>query len=82
MGNDKRFNEVRLARTRPALPSSRFQPCREGVHLVVTANGKRKFVMIKSSRPKMTRKLAEARAVGDTDAPSFNVTAFLASPKK
>jgi hypothetical protein len=36
----------------------------------------------KTSRPRMTRKLAEKRAVGDSTAPSFNGPAFLASHKK
>ncbi len=54
----------------------------EGKQLVVTANGKPKFVVSKSLRPKITRKLAETRAVGAPDAPSFNGTAFLASLKK
>ena len=54
----------------------------EGTKLVVTANGKPKFVVSKSSRPKMSRALAEKRAVGDPKAPSFNGTAFLASLKK
>ena len=54
----------------------------EGKQLIVTANGKTKFVVIKSSRPKMSRELAEKRAVGDLNAPCFNGTAFLASLKK
>jgi antitoxin (DNA-binding transcriptional repressor) of toxin-antitoxin stability system len=54
----------------------------EGKQLVVTANGKPKFVVSKSPRPRMTRKLAEARAVGDLKAPKFNGIAFLASLKK
>ena len=54
----------------------------EGKHLVVTANGKPKFVVSKSSRPKMSRGLAEKRAVGHSNGPSFNGTAFLASLKK
>ena len=54
----------------------------EGKQLVVTANGKPKFVVSKSRRPKMTRKLAEARAVGDAGRPKFNRTAFLALLKK
>jgi antitoxin (DNA-binding transcriptional repressor) of toxin-antitoxin stability system len=53
----------------------------EGQQLVVTANGKAKFVVSKSRRPKMTRKLAEARAVGSIGATKFNGTAFLASLK-
>jgi hypothetical protein len=54
----------------------------EGKQLLVTANGKPKFLVSKSSRPKMSRKLAEKRAVGDSNSPSFNGTAFLASLKK
>jgi len=54
----------------------------EGKQLVVTANGKPKFVVSKSSRPKMTRKLAEARAVGKPRGSSFDGTAFLSSLKK
>jgi antitoxin (DNA-binding transcriptional repressor) of toxin-antitoxin stability system len=54
----------------------------EGKQLVVTANGKPKFVVSKSRRPKMSRELAEKRAVGDSKAPRFNGTAFLASLKK
>jgi hypothetical protein len=54
----------------------------EGQQLVVTANGKAKFVVSKSRRPKMTRKLAEARAVGSAGALKFDGAAFLASLKK
>jgi len=54
----------------------------EGKQLVVTANGKPKFVVSKSTRPKMTRKLAEARSVGNSKASSFDGTAFLVSLKK
>ena len=54
----------------------------EGQQLVVTANGKPKFVVSKSRRPKMTRKLAEARAVGRVGAAKFDGTAFLGSLKK
>jgi antitoxin (DNA-binding transcriptional repressor) of toxin-antitoxin stability system len=54
----------------------------EGKQLVVTANGKPKFVVSKSSRPKMSRELAEKRAVGDSKTPTFNGTAFLGSLKK
>jgi antitoxin (DNA-binding transcriptional repressor) of toxin-antitoxin stability system len=53
-----------------------------GKQLVVTANGKPKFVVTKSQRPKMTRKLAESRAVGKTRGPKFDGTAFLATLKK
>ena len=54
----------------------------EGKQPVVTANGKPKFVVSKSPRPRMTRKLAEARAVGDLKASRFDGAAFLASLKK
>jgi antitoxin (DNA-binding transcriptional repressor) of toxin-antitoxin stability system len=54
----------------------------EGKQLVVTANGKPKFVVSKSARPRMTRKLAEERSVGDPKRPKFDGTRFLASLKK
>ena len=54
----------------------------EGKQLVVTAKGKPKFVVSKSPRPRMSRELAEKRAVGDAKASTFNGTAFLASLKK
>lgn len=54
----------------------------EGKQLVVTAKGKPKFVVSKSPRPRMTRKLAEARSVGNPKSASFDGTAFLASLKK
>jgi antitoxin (DNA-binding transcriptional repressor) of toxin-antitoxin stability system len=54
----------------------------EGQQLVVTANGKPKFVVSRSRRPKMTRKLAEARAVGSVGARKFDGSAFLASLKR
>jgi antitoxin (DNA-binding transcriptional repressor) of toxin-antitoxin stability system len=54
----------------------------EGKQLVVTANGKPKFVVSKSPRPRMTRKLAEARAVGNLRASKFDGTAFLALQEK
>jgi len=54
----------------------------EGSQLLVTANGEPKFVVSKSRRPRMTRKLAEARAVGSSGAAKFDGTAFLASLKK
>ena len=50
--------------------------------LIVTANGKPKFVVSKNARPQMTRKLAERRSVGDPKAPRFDGTAFLGSLKK
>ena len=54
----------------------------EGKQLMVTANGKPKFVVSKSSRPRMSRDLAKKRAIGDAKSPTFNGTAFLASLKK
>jgi hypothetical protein len=55
----------------------------EGKRLVVTSNGKPKFVVSKWARPpEMARKLAESRAVGDPRGRKFDGTAFLASLKK
>jgi antitoxin (DNA-binding transcriptional repressor) of toxin-antitoxin stability system len=54
----------------------------EGKQLVVTANGKPKFLVSKSSRPKMSRELAEKRAVGAPGDRTFDGTTFLASLKK
>ena len=54
----------------------------EGRQLVVTANGKPKFVVSKGATPRMTRRLAEARAIGDPKGLKFDGTAFLASLKR
>jgi antitoxin (DNA-binding transcriptional repressor) of toxin-antitoxin stability system len=54
----------------------------EGKQLLVTSKGKPKFVVSKSAKPRMTRKLAEARAVGNPKGLPFDGTAFLASLKK
>jgi antitoxin (DNA-binding transcriptional repressor) of toxin-antitoxin stability system len=54
----------------------------EGKQLLVTASGKPKFVVTRSQRPKMTRQMAEARAVGTTARRKFDGTAFLSSLKK
>jgi hypothetical protein len=54
----------------------------QGQQLVVTANGKPKFVVSRGRRPIMTRKLAEARAVGSAGAAKFDGTAFLGSLKR
>ncbi len=54
----------------------------EGQQLLVTANGKPKFLISKSRRPRMTRQLAEERAVGNAKTPKFDGTAFLAAQKK
>ena len=54
----------------------------EGRQLVVTAKGKPKFIVTKGTRPRMTRALAEARAVGNPQDPTFDGTAFLKSLKK
>lgn len=48
----------------------------EGKKLVVTSNGKTKFIVSKGNPPRMTQKLAEERAVGDASKP-FDGTAFL-----
>ena len=54
----------------------------EGQQLLVTAKGKPKFVVGKSQRPRMTRNLAEERAVGGVSDRKFDGTAFLAALKK
>ncbi len=54
----------------------------DGKQLLVTASGKPKFVVTKSQRPKMTRRLAETRSVGSTARQSFDGTAFLKLLKK
>jgi antitoxin (DNA-binding transcriptional repressor) of toxin-antitoxin stability system len=54
----------------------------QGRQLMVTAHGKPKFVVSKGVRPRMTRKLAEARAIGDPKGSSFDGTKFLVSLKK
>jgi len=54
----------------------------EGKQLVVTAHGKPKFLVSKAARPKMTRELAEQRAIGDPKGLRFDGAAFLASLKK
>ncbi|MBM3883078.1 MAG: hypothetical protein FJ387_25745 [Verrucomicrobia bacterium] len=54
----------------------------DGRQLVVTAKGKPKFVVTKGRRPRMTRTLAEQRAVGDPRDRSFDGTEFLKSMRK
>ena len=54
----------------------------DGRQLAVTSKGKTKFIVIKSSPPRMTKELAESRAVGDADAPRFDGVSFLRSLKK
>jgi hypothetical protein len=46
------------------------------------SNGHRVPVATKSARPRMTRQLAEKRAVGNTKAPKFDGAAFLRTLKK
>jgi hypothetical protein len=54
----------------------------EGKQLLVTAKGKPKFIVSKSARPRMTRDLAESRAVGKPNGLKFDGTSFLASQGK
>lgn len=54
----------------------------EGQQLIGTAKGRPKFVVSKSPRPKMTRQLAESRAVGRAETGQFDGAAFLATLKK
>ena len=49
---------------------------------VSKANGNAKLRTPKMVRPRMTRQLAEKRAVGDLKAPKFDGVAFLRSLKK
>ncbi len=53
-----------------------------GQQIAVTAKGKTRFVVTKSGVPRMTRKLAEERAVGDSSAPLFDGVSFLKSLKR
>lgn len=53
----------------------------EGKQLVVTSNGKTKFLVSKSPAPRMTRQLAEERAIGKHKT-KFDGAAFLRSLKK
>jgi hypothetical protein len=50
-------------------------------HLVIPANGKPKFIVSKSRKPKMTRKLAETWAIGKANGSKFDGAAFLLSLK-
>ncbi|MCX6972463.1 MAG: hypothetical protein NTV93_20260 [Verrucomicrobia bacterium] len=55
----------------------------EGGQLVVTANGKPKFLVSRyGERPKMTRKLAESLSSDWGTPPDFDSVAFLQSLKK
>ena len=52
----------------------------EGKQLLVTSNGKTKFLVTRSAQPRMTRQLAEKRAVGKRRV-KFDGVAFLRSLK-
>ncbi len=54
----------------------------EGKQMAVTSKGKTKFVVTKSGSPRMTRELAEKRAVGDSAAGQFDGVSFLKSLKR
>jgi antitoxin (DNA-binding transcriptional repressor) of toxin-antitoxin stability system len=54
----------------------------DGRQLVVTAKGKPKFIVTKSKQPRMTKALAEARAVGDARRGKFDGVSFLKLLKK
>ncbi len=54
----------------------------EGKQLLVTASGKPKFVVTRTPRPRMTRQMAQARAVGSAAQRKFDGTAFLQLLKK
>ena len=54
----------------------------EGRQLLVTSKGKPKFVVTKGKAPRMTRQLAESRAVGDRKVKKFDGVKFLQGLKK
>jgi hypothetical protein len=54
----------------------------DGQQLVVAIKGKPKFVVSKSARPRMTKSLAQKRAIGTAQDPKYDGTAFLRSLKK
>lgn len=54
----------------------------EGSQLVVTSKGKAKFIVTKSSPHRMTRQLAESRAIGYAKTTQFDGVSFLNSLKK
>jgi antitoxin (DNA-binding transcriptional repressor) of toxin-antitoxin stability system len=53
----------------------------EGEQLVVTSKGQPKFVVTKGTRPKMTRQLAEQRALGSGTG-KIDCASFLKSLKR
>lgn len=53
----------------------------EGKQLIVTANGKPKFIVSKATRPRMTRELAQERAIRSGKG-RINSLSFLQSLKK
>ena len=53
----------------------------EGKQLVVTSNGKPKFVVTKGVRPRITRELAEQRAI-PSGTGQIDITSFLKSRKQ
>ena len=54
----------------------------DGQQLLVTAQGRPIFVVTKGVRPRMTRKVAEQRSIGNPKAAKFDGVAFLKSLKK
>lgn len=54
----------------------------QGGRLTVTSKGRPKFIVTKSARPRMTRELAEKRAVGDAKGPKFDSLKVIQSLKK
>jgi len=56
--------------------------CREMKAAPAGRNGRAKASRVKTPRLRMTRRLAEKRAVGDAKAPKFDGVVFLRSLKK
>ena len=54
----------------------------EGQQLVVTSNGKPKFIVTKGTRPRMTRELVEQRAFGSGKGKKIDGVAFIRSLTK
>ena len=52
-----------------------------GGQLLVTSEGKTKFIVTRSDRPRMTRELAEERSVGDSKGAKFDSLEIIGSLK-
>ena len=71
-----------LGPARLHVPTIQAHRCLRMKALSAPANGHAKLATAKAVRPRMTRRLAEQRAVGDRKAPKFDGVAFLRTLKK